>query len=1175
MKPLDPHLKAALDQLRLQPTQEAWEQLNAQGVSFHGRGQLDAALHIFIVGWMLAEHMHGSDHPHTLTSINSLGATLEAQGRLTDAELYLRAAVQTCRRLLAEDHPDTLSSINKIGLLLQAQGKLAEAEPYLREALEKRRSVLGEEHPDTLRSINNMGSLLNAQGRLSEAEPHLREAMEKSRRVLGEEHPDTLSFINNLAVQLLAQGKLAEAEPYLREALEKRRSVLGEEHRDTLRSINNMGSLLNAQGRLSEAEPYLREAMEKSRRVLGEEHPDTLGFINVTGLLLQAQGKLAKAEPYLREALEKRRWLLGQDHPHTLHSFNSMGLLLKAQGKLAQAERCFRDALEKSRSVLGDEHPDTLTSINNMGLLLEAQGKLAEAEPFYGEALERARRVLGEEHPNTLSFINNLAVQLLAQGKLAEAEPYLREALEKRRSVLGEEHPDTLRSINNMGFLLDAEGKHTEAERYLRDAVEKHRCVLGREHPDTLTSISNLGGLLHDQGKLDEAENLFAESLRARDVLRSSAVGVVDRATLARAMHIPILAAVLATLRARQGGAASSVLDAIESGSSRSILDLLQSNAMDKLAAAAERVREGRWTSERAAHYEADLDRSAELEFLDKQLLDQGMLLSDTSRAAIASELSEVGKRLSEAEKELLPSAQPRELAEIRSKLRSGEVLLVYGWSTIGISLVAVPHTGLDEEPSAHWVSRVHDAPTPPETAKREQALIDTMQSVAVLIAAGLAPEPARAKEVAKALVAIEADVGLTSRLGTTSMQDAKRLVVSLQNASDAMAKDPTQKRGVPSMPTGSLGALSRVLLDFALPEAIRPLLGRATRVIVVPSGPLHELPLEVLVGLANFAELKDKPVTVVPSGSILALIRSRGGDVRRDGIAAVGDPDADLPGTNRGTDGMMVSELESLLGERAEGQGRLPRARTEATLVAEYRGEKPLIDTDATTSRLRTEAPGMRVVHIAAHAVLGAMGDPLASAILLSSEPAADGQVDSGRLSVGDLIATWGDRLKGCELAVLSCCQTGRGVQVGDSLMALPIGLLHAGVNAIVASLWKVDDLATCLLMARFHQNLLGDHRTLGEEIDEHGRIAWGKPFRRAEPMPVPQALAEARAWLSELPAKALNDFAKRYPLPIGADEDATDIQIAQARAAETKTPPFAAPAYWAAFVVIGDGNF
>jgi len=252
-----------------------------------------------------------------------------------------------------------------------------------------------------------------------------------------------------------------------------------------------------------------------------------------------------------------------------------------------------------------------------------------------------------------------------------------------------------------------------------------------------------------------------------------------------------------------------------------------------------------------------------------------------------------------------------------------------------------------------------------------------------------------------------------------------------------------------------------------------------------------------------------------------------------------------------------------------------LPRARMEATLAALHGRGTPLLGNDATLSRLRAESPQKRVLHIAAHAVLGAMGDPMASAILLSREPGPDGQTGAGRLSVGDLIATWGDRLKGCELAVLSCCQTGRGVQVGDSVMALPIGFVHAGVACLVATLWKVDDLATCLGMVRFHQNYWGVHKDEKGMPDIAGRKVWGTQYQPGEVMPIPQALADAKRWVREMTVKQLVIIVKSVLLEL---EDSTD-RIKESAYLQRLTNefgldghPFSHPHHWAAFTIIGD---
>ena len=60
-------------------------------------------------------------------------------------------------------------------------------------------------------------------------------------------------------------------------------------------------------------------------------------------------------------------------------------------------------------------------------------------------------------------------------------------------------------------------------------------------------------------------------------------------------------------------------------------------------------------------------------------------------------------------------------------------------------------------------------------------------------------------------------------------------------------------------------------------------------------------------------------------------------------------------------------------------------------------------------------------------------------------------------------------------ELTVLSACQTALGKEIkGEGLIGLTHGFMSAGSNSVVASLWKVDDQATMILMADFYKSML-----------------------------------------------------------------------------------------------------
>ena len=63
---------------------------------------------------------------------------------------------------------------------------------------------------------------------------------------------------------------------------------------------------------------------------------------------------------------------------------------------------------------------------------------------------------------------------------------------------------------------------------------------------------------------------------------------------------------------------------------------------------------------------------------------------------------------------------------------------------------------------------------------------------------------------------------------------------------------------------------------------------------------------------------------------------------------------------------------------------------------------------------------------------------------------------------------------LNGVETAVLSACETGLGkVAGGEGLIGIQRAFQIAGVRTTVASLWKVNDQATRVLMERFYRNL------------------------------------------------------------------------------------------------------
>ncbi|MFB3815431.1 MAG: CHAT domain-containing protein [Terriglobales bacterium] len=203
----------------------------------------------------------------------------------------------------------------------------------------------------------------------------------------------------------------------------------------------------------------------------------------------------------------------------------------------------------------------------------------------------------------------------------------------------------------------------------------------------------------------------------------------------------------------------------------------------------------------------------------------------------------------------------------------------------------------------------------------------------------------------------------------------------------------------------------------------------QADHAVIVPHGFLHHLPFHALTD-GSRALIDNFSLSYAPSAAVyqLCCTKPRAGGEQ---ALVMGIPDALAP--------FIVDEVRSVAGV-------LPNARL-------------FIGDEATDTILKENAPGSRFVHIATHGLFR-QDNPMFSSIRL-------GKTD---LSLYDLYQL---RLS-AELVTLSGCGTGLNVVVaGDELLGLVRGLLYAGAQSVLVTLWDVNDASTAEFMKMFYQRL------------------------------------------------------------------------------------------------------
>lgn len=258
--------------------------------------------------------------------------------------------------------------------------------------------------------------------------------------------------------------------------------------------------------------------------------------------------------------------------------------------------------------------------------------------------------------------------------------------------------------------------------------------------------------------------------------------------------------------------------------------------------------------------------------------------------------------------------------------------------------------------------------------------------------------------------------------------------------------------------------ALGHDLLSAAWPAA-----AGAERVVIVPDGPLWELPFQALAVSERGAPLRtllqERSVSFAPSLTWLAHLSTRPAPDRPARLLAVGNPALAALATKTPAPAAVGAVLMD------DETTPLPDAERQVDALGKLYGperSQALVGAEAREDAFKKLAGDYDILHFATH---GSLNDaaPMYSRLLMCQQDLAPDE--DGFLEAWE----WLPLKLHARLAVLSACETGRGrVGAGEGLIGLSWALFSAGCPASVVSQWKVDSASTTDLMLAFHRRLL-----------------------------------------------------------------------------------------------------
>lgn len=800
----------------------------------------------------------------------------------------------------------------------------------------------------------------------------------------------------------------------------------------------DLAFVLRNMGEIEQASQYFHEAVGRLETLAAEARdPRTVNLLLTHALGGWAsidimRGRYDLADPKLRRAIPLAIAARGKNHPITAQLFVDLGNVYDSQRRWEEAAPYYQAALEAYEESLGPQHPETMKAIVGLARMLRFQDKSIEATRLLRRAVESRKSLLGEGHISTADAMLNLAGTLLLTDNFDEAETILRKTVDIYQGSYGPNSADEAESLMMLAALAAEQGNNKAAHDYLAQVLDIHQ--INPLNPRYLVHVHYLKAtMLWDIGKRQEAVNELENALDVTETQRGYSTGT----EFERAEMFARFSDELDTMIRWQAELKhpDEMFTAIERGKARSFLDELRLANVDLLVGLPASKR----TELAQREYElrkALTEALAELDRLKKPEPDAPVEERERWNAAIDALVSArqqlyfflVEARLeSPVYRELISAdAELTSLSTVQQALDNGELWLVYSIGRDASYVMAIRH----------------------DSAEISELTVPDSSAVTL----GVDPGPLTEAKLAELMV-----------------QETDSVYPVLSDCGDI---DKLNQR---------LAALWAVLIPAEEQRSLTS--GDVGHLTVMPDSHLCLLPFETLVVTIgqNLQYLLDvgPAISYVPSASVWNNLKDRNqsSSLQREPVLTLGDPaypqDQDDP-------------LDRLMGVETEASGyrsshiRLPFSGRESEWVEDHFTAAGLEvvrlnGTNATESELRRLAAGRQILHLACHGLADFSYGNLFGMLSLMPGSVTDAE-DDGNLLMSEIYDL---DLTGCELAILSACQTNYGPhQSGEGVWALSRGFLVAGARRVVASNWVVNDAAGATLVSYFAYYLAAEDK-------------------------------------------------------------------------------------------------
>ncbi len=209
----------------------------------------------------------------------------------------------------------------------------------------------------------------------------------------------------------------------------------------------------------------------------------------------------------LLETILQRQKNVSTAEEYYAQSLRQMGVAYYYLGELEQTALYWKQALDIFKKHSGKNEMNHRSALNNLGLVYYGMQRYEEAEALYTETYAAAQRLGDTSSIFYAQTLNNLANLYLATGDVNTAELLYKEALLLRKQLAGgKKELGYLRLLNNLAILY-AQTRRQDL------AIQTYKEAIGIQKADPLLTSGEYAAILDNLGAAYYNKNEFALAL--------------------------------------------------------------------------------------------------------------------------------------------------------------------------------------------------------------------------------------------------------------------------------------------------------------------------------------------------------------------------------------------------------------------------------------------------------------------------------------------------------------------------------------------------------------------------------------------------------------------------------------------------------------------------------------